>query len=625
MGGGEAVGFARRNMQTTKNMKNINFPHWQEKDWIEKSEQSLKGKKIEKLSTDTYENIKLKPLYFKSEQECSQYPGVPDFRRGIEAAPCDQQSWRIAQCLTATSEEELIKKIKTAIQSGQTAISFSPQKHYSYESLFTTFVKDHHYSVDADTYQLQLLTRLSSVSGSEQAQGFIAADPLAKLATDGFLEKSIEENYDILANNIQYASDKLPQLRTILVDTTPYHNGGANAVQELAISLATAVFHIEELLKRNVPLQTLLSKLVFQYSIGSNFYMEIAKIRAARMLWSQIAKAYGGSASNQKMVISARTSSFTKTMYDPYVNILRAGNEAFAAAVAGVQYLHVSPFNEPEGQGTSFSERIARNTQLILKEEAFLTKTSDPAGGSWYIEELTDNIAHKAWELFLQIDESGGILASLQKGEVQAQVASIMEKRKQDIFTRKQTIIGTNMYANLNDQPLKVTKDQQTSPSSAAIIIQAIPQNRLADPYEKLRAYSEKQTHQPTIGLICLGKMKEFKPRADFIVGFLSPGGIKAEWSDDIENFESIKKFIQETNYSTYCLCASDEKYEQDGYAWAQEMKALFPNKRLYMAGQPLHKEKWMALGISDFIHSRSNCFETLSSLLMEMEETTHA
>lgn len=607
-------------------MKNKSFPLWQEEDWTEKSEQSLKGKKVEHLIKHTYEQIKLKPLYFKKEQHCSQTPGVPDFRRGIDSYLGEKQPWRIAQTIHASTVNELRDKIEAAIKGGQTAVSFSVQEDTSYQSIFDAFADRFPICIHAKKgHQSQLLSDLCSLKESSGLQGFIANDPLAQLASEGYLKESLNVVYDELAKNIQIASQKFPELKTILVDTIPYHNGGANAVQEIAISLATAVFHLEELSNRNIPIETILSKYIFHFSVGANFFMEMAKLRAARILWSEIVKAYGGNTENQKMVISARTSSFTKTVYDPYVNLLRSSNEAFAAAIGGVQYLHVSPFNEIEGNLSEFSERIARNTQLILKEEALICKTHDPAGGSWYIEELTDEIARKAWEQFLQIDDCGGMLSSLVDGDIQSQISKVLDNRKNDSFTRKQSIVGTNMYANLEDQPLKICLQQKITPEAVAIKIPELKQSRLSEPYENLRRISENLETKPVVGLICIGGLKQFKPQADFIAGFLAPGGIATEKNEGTDSWEQIQKYIESSNHLTYCLCGAYGEFEEWGLSIVKEFHANYPEKRLYLAGLPEAKDVWLQSGVTDFFHRQSNCYDSLSSLLTEMEETTHA
>ena len=195
----------------------------------------------------------------------------------------------------------------------------------------------------------------------------------------------------------------------------------------------------------------------FAFSIGSNFFMEIARLRAARLLWAKIVQAFGGGEEAQKMSIHARTSAWNQTVYDPYVNLLRATTEAFSSAVGGCDSLHVSPFDELVRAPDEFSRRIARNTHTVLREESQVTRTVDPAGGSWYVETLTDAVGHKTWAIFQEIEKQGGMAKALAAGWPQAQVADTAAKRAANIAKRKDIFVGSNMYPNLKETRLEPT------------------------------------------------------------------------------------------------------------------------------------------------------------------------
>lgn len=617
-------------MMSIKEMTNGTFPVPSLEEWKEKGEAALKGKSIDSLLNKTYENITLKPLYTKEDQnlkDLSQFPGQADFRRGVGLAGHD---WEVSQKITAENAENLKEKLSSALDRGQTAISFEVDAKLllGLEDVLKEYSEKYPYSLNAKELHGEILDLLAILPKAQECKGFIAQDPVAALAEKGAAEDNIAADYDALYESVKRAAEKLPQVKTILSDTTPYHNGGANAVQELAVSLSTAVFHIEQLTERGLSLETILAKLIFQFSIGANFFMELAKLRAARILWSKVALAYGAEEEQQKMTISSETSAFTKTVYDPYVNMLRSGNEAFAAVLGGAQYLHVSPFNEPEGTETELSGRIARNTQLILKEESLLTKTADPAGGSWYVENLTNEIAEKAWELFLLIEDKGGIVEVLKQGWLQQQIAEVMEKRQEAIFTRKQTIVGTNKYANLQDEPLQVSFENEDSAVQGQAFIAAIPQVRLSQPFERLRekaAALEKNGAKMTVGLLTLGRLKEHKPRTDFVTGFLSPGGISTEGSGELQSIEEALDFISKSSYTHYCICGSNNRYEEVGPEFVKSIKDKYPNVKLYLAGLPNEGEQgWMDKGIEEFIHVKSNCYSTLSALINEMEVADH-
>jgi methylmalonyl-CoA mutase len=604
-------------------MLNVVFPPATTDAWKQKAEETLKGKPVESLSKSTYEDIRLKPLYTKEDVEdkiVSELPGFEDYRRGISSLGYGTNDWKVAQIIPAANVDEMKEMLVSSLQKGQTAISFELSEKVLLEipSILDGVVASYPFSVNAKQFQADLLTlvhQLAEENGkSEDVSGFIGLDPIASSVETG---NKIHVTYDQWAKTISYNAEKLPNLKTILVDTTPYHNGGANAVQELAVALATGVEHIQKLQERGLSLETILDKMVFKFAIGSNFFMELSKLRAARLLWSKLTEAYEVAPTLRKLVISAETSSFTKTKYDPYVNLLRAGNEAFAAILGGIQYLHVSTFNEPEGKASAFSDRIARNTQLVLKEEAHLKNVVDPAGGSWYIESLTNELAEKAWALFLEIDEKGGLVSTLESNWLQEQVAAVKEKRQKDIFTRKQSIIGTNIYANLAEQPLQANNKKA---SIAEGSFQTIVQDRLAEPYENLRDRSGQLNKGASVGLICLGELKKHKARADFITGFVAPGGIKTIQSDAVDSFESAVAFIDGTPVNHYCICGSNEQYNEVGADFVTKIKAQYPTLKLYLAGVPENDSEWREAGISDFITVKSNCYQTLAGLLDEME-----
>ena len=601
---------------TLEKMIHQTFEQQTIENWQQKAEEALKGKSISTLNRHTYENIDLKPLYTKEDlenQQVSQLPGQTDFRRGSAPLGYLTEEWQVAQKLEPKEDTSLNEAIKSAMKKGQTAIAFDAEKININElkSLDTDLYKQFPFSLEGNNNQQEeILAALASLENSENISGFIAADPVADAAKQG---AALDKNsLDKWAETIQSTHKAMPKLKTILVNTSAYHNAGANAVQELAIALATGVHHTAELLERKISLETILSKLVFKFSVGGNFFMEIAKLRSARLLWSKVAESFGADEQQQKMVISGETSGFTKTVYDPYVNMLRAGNEAFAAVLGGIQYLHVSPYNEPENQATSFSDRIARNTQLILKNEAHLKNIVDPAGGSWYIESLTNQLAEQAWALFLEIEEKGGITKALEAGWLQKQIQDVLNRKNKDIFTRKQSIIGTNIYASLKDTPLKAEAKTKS----------ALPQVRLSEPYEELRIISEKIS--PKAGLICLGELKAHKARADFITGFLAPGGISTVRASDINKGEQAAAFAEQTKLTHYIICGSDSQYHELAAEIVHSVKEIQPNVKIMLAGLPENQESFLEDGIDQFIHLRSNCYEILEKLLSEMEAEKH-
>ncbi|MEH6991559.1 methylmalonyl-CoA mutase subunit beta [Neobacillus drentensis] len=615
------------------NFRNQSFPLKTKEDWKAKAEESLKGKSIETLKSPTYESIILEPLYSQQDnQKAPDYPGGSDFRRGIDPLGYVTNDWKVAQQISYNSVEDLKEKLHGGVEKGQTALSFevSEALFESKEALndvLGDLPSTFPFAVNGKGLQSALLGKLADYEGdSNLVSGYVGNDPVSLFTEEGFIEEDFFKGW---MEDINLANLQLPNLRTVLVNTSTYHQGGANAVQELGIAAATGTFYLQKLLEGGMKLENILSKMIFQFSIGSNFFMEMAKLRAARILWDKITKVYGAKAEARGMQISAETSTFTKTAYDHHVNILRAGNEAFAAVVGGVQYLHVTPFDDLTGNSQQ-SERIARNTQNILKEEAHLRTVVDPAGGSWYVETLTSELAEKAWRYFQQIEANGGMLEVLKSGWLQEEISSVLTQRKQDIFTRKQSIIGTNVYANLSEETALV-KEHVTEPyfsltDSSAINIKAIKNSRLSEPYEELRnkgkVIESKSGSMPQVGLICLGELKQYKPRLDFVRGFLAAGGLKAVDSGPVTSLESVKLFISSQGTKYFCLCSSNDLYGSLGLQMIKVLRNEFPDRIFYLAGLPEKdlQSHWTNEGIRQFIHIKSNCYELLSTILSEME-----
>jgi methylmalonyl-CoA mutase len=625
--------YLRGDFMSLDNLRNPAFPLKTKQDWKAKAEESLKGKSIETLKSSTYENIILKPLYSREDnQEVPDYPGGSDFRRGINPLGYVTNDWKVAQRISYHSVDELKEKLHGSVEKGQTALSFEVsealfESKETINQILGDLPSTFPFAVNGRGTQSALLAALAKREESaNQVSGYVGSDPISLFAEEGFIEEDFFKGW---MDDIKLANEKLPKLRTVLINTSTYNQGGANAVQELGVAASTGTFYLQKLLDSGMKLEDVLGKMIFQFSIGSHFFIELAKIRAARILWNKITQVYGAVTKDRGMHIAAETSSITKTVYDPYVNLLRAGNEGFAAVVGGVQYLHITPYDDKTGS-SHLSERIARNTQNILKEEAYLQKVVDPAGGSWYVEALTKELAEKAWQYFQQIEAKGGMLEVLKSGWLQDEISSVQTKREQDVFTRKRSIVGTNVYANLAEvapQAKEQTFDNHLSVDRTNTIkIRKIKHASLSEPFEKLRKMSEeiesKSGSKPQIGMICLGELKYYKPRLDFMRGFSAAGGIEAVESGSVSSIESVKQFILRQDTKYFCLCASNDQYESFGHEILSRLNREFPDRTFYLAGLPDKdfQTKWTKEGIKEFIHIKSNCYKILLTILTEME-----
>jgi methylmalonyl-CoA mutase len=670
-------------------MKNQTFSPPSYGVWKEEVEKSLKGKPIEKLYSDTYENLRIKPIYTREDiaslEHIEQYPGFPGYVRGVEANGYIQEPWAVSQELSANSPKEWNEIVKHDLARGQTEIhlalenlGFSVTSLDDIEEMFSGIsLQNYSLRVDAGECSLPFLALLASYLEKQQVplntlRGTIGMDPLAALVKKGQLSSSLKTLYDVMADVTAWVKENMPNVKTVIVHSEPYHNGGANAVQELAFAFAAAVEYLNECLERGLTIDEAAKRISFSFAIGSNFFMEIAKLRAARLVWANIVQAFGGNKESQKMVIHARTSHFTKTVYDPYVNMLRATTEAFAATVGGANSLHVSPFDEAIQPADEFSRRIARNTQLILLEESHLGKVIDPAGGSYYVETLTSQLAEEAWKLFQQIEAKGGIVKALEEGFVQGEVEKVAELRKKNVKMRKEKIVGTNFYANLAEPPVQRTEanehtvtsselplneenveqlkagfnekkfvqtaismvmrrataqemEKALAEDSSSMNIQPIQQWRLAEPFEKLRkaseAHLEKHGSRPKVVLINLGAIPNHKARADFITGFFEAGGFEVEKNNGYMSKEEAVQGALSLEGTHYIICGSDESYVDTVPTIAAELKKANPHLKLYVAGKqaPEIEEKFVQAGIAGFIHIGSNCYETLAEFMKDM------
>ncbi|WP_050615691.1 methylmalonyl-CoA mutase family protein [Bacillus testis] len=609
------------------------FPSVSMEDWERKAEKSLKGKPLEKLYTSTYEGITLKPYYGQGATDNEEQPGEAPYTRGITENPYSVQPWKMVQRLSGDSWEGFLQSLQEAEHRGQrTIVLDEEQLNGALKGQFVRVLKlanEKKYDIFIkDVSDLEpLLAELKAANMGELAdmEGYLAIDPILQGASagKGFDEKS--DYFDGWFKSLQEMQALMPGVKTIAVNTEVLHNAGAHAVQELAAGLATASEYIHQAARNGLSADFIAEHAVFTFAIDSRFFMNVAKLRAARRLWSWMGAEFGGDASRFKMNIHSETSSFTATMFDPYVNVLRTANQAFAAVIGGTQSLEVSPYDRFLAPPSAFSERLARNIHLLLKEETQVDKVIDPAGGSFYIERLTDELAERAWELFLDIEERGGILSVLKTGWLQEQIAKTREQKNKDAAVRKQHLIGVNVYADVHEQETySTTVEKRHHMPFGELQIEALRPVRLAEPYELLRSHSvhyAKRTGQPPeIGLICLGSLKSYKGRADFSKELLATVAIKGTMKE-CATLKEADDFVQQSNLSHFILCGSDAEYEEKALAWVEAIKENHPHVRLLLAGKMDGgaMEALQSAGLDGCMAAGSDTIEVAGKLLKEM------
>lgn len=464
-------------------------------EWKKEVEKALKGGDFDKkMFTKTYEGIVLEPIYTRDRNQAAideaSFPGSGDFRRGVTASGYIENAWSISQKAEDTLPKQCNETLKTEIDKGATVyhISLDDKTMRNIDVLADGLIGQGGVSLstledmselvsglDFETYPVYMEAGASSLlvlgmlnatliaEGKTAAalHGTVGADPIGALVRNGILQASLEACFDEMAHTVIWAKHQTDNLHTILVNGDVYHNGGANDVQEIAYSLATAVHYIRQMQHRGIDIATIAEAIQFTFSLGANFFMEIAKLRAVRVLWAQILESFGAGEGRRQAHIHGRTSAFTKTVYDPYVNLLRNTTQAFSGVVGGIDSLEVSAFDEPIRKSDAFSRRIARNMQIMMQEEFELRQPVDPAGGSWYIETLALELADKIWKEFQCIEEKGGIDAALQEGYPQTCVGKSLQERFAALEKRSEVAVGNNMYPNMTENLLDLNAEDQ--------------------------------------------------------------------------------------------------------------------------------------------------------------------
>lgn len=460
-------------------------------EWKQAAEDLLKGAPFDKVMLKkTPEGITLQPIYRREDLEhapaANSLPGFDGYTRGAKPEGYRLQPWEIAQELPYGEPAEFNQIALADLYRGQNALNVTldiatlkgldPDSarvgevgacglslsslsdiQVAFKNILPGAISIYFQSGCAGLPVMALfrswLAQIPDVKLSE-VKGGLGVDPLAVLASAGALPTSLEQLYDEMLCIAKYNDAEMPQFAAIGVSGLPYHCAGASATQELAAMLATGLDYLRALTSRGMSLSAAAKQIRFSAAVGPNFFMELAKLRAARQLWARIVAELGGDAEAQVMKLHARTGMNNKTRHDPYVNMLRAATEALCAATGGVDSLCVGPFDEIIRVPDEFSRRVARNTQVILQEECELTSVVDPAGGSWYIENLTDEVAKSTWSIFQEIEKAGGMAKALRDNVIQQKIAITAAEKTKLVGQRRLSLVGTNQYPNLEEARL---------------------------------------------------------------------------------------------------------------------------------------------------------------------------
>ncbi len=591
-------------------------------EWKAKITADLKGADFDKkLVWRTNEGFNVQPFYRKEDIEnlptIGTLPGEYPYVRGTR----NNNDWLIRQEAQGATAAEMNAHARHILDKGAESIGISLKGELNAASLGEILNGIDLKKVEVNitccpgkaVETAEALVKLIREAGAENDfRGSIDYNPFRRLLKHGlpFPKDAAKEG-----KALYEAVKDVKGLRCFAVDSFLFNNAGAFITQELGYALAWGAEWLTLLTEEGISAAEVAARIKFNMGISSNYFMELAKFRAGRMLWAEIVKAYGVAEDECKMWVHAITSKFNQTLYDSHVNLLRSMTETMSAALAGVDSLETLPFDLCYKCPDEFSERIARNQQVLLREESHLNKVVDPAGGSYYIETLTASIADQAWKVFNEIEDNGGFEAMLKKGEIQAKVNESGVKRHLDVARRKEILLGTNQYPNFNEKALdKVSEtcgckcgchDGEAKDGA----VEWLNFDRAASQFEQLRLDTERSSHRPKVFMLTIGNLAMRLARAQFSSNFFGCAGY--EIIDNI-GFNSVKEGVDsaiEKGADVVVLCSSDDEYAE----FAPEAYKELANRALFVvAGAPACMDDLKAQGIENFIHVRVNVLDTL-------------
>ena len=605
------------------------FPPVAKEDWMNKIQADLKGMDFNrKLVWKTNEGFSVQPFYrledLKDLKTTDVLPGEFPYVRGTKI---QNNEWYVRQDVFVKDKlKEANEKALNALNKGANSIGFVFEecesissedmavllKDICLEAAEINFVSRSHTSLIAEAF-------MNYVSAGKwnpgEIRGSVTCDPFGNYLLFGRMKNGRDAAVTVSKALIE-KSAIFPNFRVLAVNGKNYGNAGATVVQELAFSLAQGAEYLSALTDADEKVDDVAGNIKFNLSIGSSYFLEIAKLRAGRMLWANIVKAYGPECGcSCKMIVHAETSRWNKTFYDPYVNMLRTQTETMSGALGGADSITVLPYNAVFEEPTLFSDRIARNQQLLLKEESHFNKVVDPGAGSYYVEELTESITNEVWKVFLEIQDKGGFLAAAKEGFIQSELKKIVAKRDLNVATRRENFVGINQFPNFNERlekPELVEKAMNPESFRADDAeIDTIELYRGAQAFERLRAatdtYADKNK-RPLAFMLTIGNLNFRKARAQFACNFFAVAGYEVKDNNGFETVEEGVAAAKKAGAEIVVVCSSDDEYATLAPAVLEQAK----NAIVVIAGAPACMDELKAKGVEHFVHVKSNLLEEL-------------
>ena len=604
------------------------FPPVSTEKWEEVINKDLKGADYDKkLVWHTIEGFNVKPYYRAEDLDNLEYlnanPGEAPFVRGKNAS---NNSWLIRQDIKADTIEAANTQAVDALRRGATAVGFCTAKVQGLDDMKALLkninLEEVHVNFTCGKNPLQIAGYLAAIvkergCDSAKVRGTFNCDPYGFALMHGYYKGGEAAALDEACQLVLFAEKELPKMRVLTINGRHFNNAGSGIVQELAFTLSSATALMSALTDKGLTAKQVACNINFCFATGSNYFMEIAKLRSARLLWSKIVEQYNtGCECCQKVFIHCTGSMWNKSVYDPYVNMLRTTTETMSAAIGGADSIATPPFDAAYRKADDFGQRIARNQQLLLKEESYMDKIVDPSAGSYYIENLTDSIAHHAWQLFLQVEQLGGFAAAIKQGFVQDEIERTAARRDADIATRRTTILGTNQYPNLlESMAANIATDEVhccCQCSDTPQELRPLHIYRGAEAFERLRLATEKAAHRPKVFLLTYGNLAMRKARSGFATNFFGVAGYEiidnAGFANAAEGVEAALK----ANPDIVVMCSSDDEYAEIAQEVCSSLKGKV--KSIVLAGYPKEMvDTYKEYGVDEFIHIKTNALETLT------------
>ncbi len=605
--------------------------------WMDKVVADLKGADFEKkLVWKTNEGFQVKPFYRAEDVEglpiTHSLPGEFPYVRGTKAT----NEWLVRQDIEVTEPQSANKKALELIGNGINSIGFKLTRSLISAETLDTLLKG--INIEQTEINFRTCTRDAASaaaffagyvkknnSNAANVKGSVNFDPFKRMLTKGFdAEATLADDFKAALE----AAAGLPNFRVLGANAYLFNNAGAYCAQELGFGLAYGNAFLAMAQEAGLSIEQTAKKITFNFGVGSNYFMEIAKFRAGRLLWAQIVAAYeeGAKKDAAKMYVHASTSEWNQSVYDAYVNLLRSQTETMSAAIAGVDSITVTPFDAAYQKADDFSERIARNQQLLLKEESHFNQVVDASAGSYYIENLTASLAEEAWKIFLNVEDKGGFIAAIRQGFVQQEVNASSEARLKAVSSRREILLGTNQYPNFNETALekvsgKLPKHEGNSSSCCcADNKRTLPVLTFAhgsSQFDSLRLATEVSGKRPKAFMLTIGSLSMRLARAQFACNFFACAGYEVIDNLGFETAEEGVKEARRVGADIIVICSSDEEYATLA---PQAFEAIKGGKELFVvAGAPECTDELKAQGITNFINVRSNVLQTLQDFSKQL------